>query len=103
MAETQGSVSQGIGDFISGKLQGLSCPEGINRSGLAYTDRVALITGGSMGIGRGCAEVFVDAGAHVMIVDIAEEEAAALPIPRYAAPGGSSPPAPAARRTGMHH
>lgn len=77
MAETQGSVSQGIGDFISGKLQGLSCPEGINRSGLAYTDKVAMVTGGSMGIGRGCAEVFVDAGAHVMIADIAEEEAAA--------------------------
>ena len=39
----------------------------INRSGLTYTDRVVLITGGSKGIGSGCARVFVDAGAKVMI------------------------------------
>ena len=38
-----------------------------NRSGLTFTDRVALITGGSRGIGAGCARVFVDAGAKVMI------------------------------------
>ena len=39
----------------------------INRSGMTFTDRVALITGGSRGIGQGCARVFVDAGARVMI------------------------------------
>ena len=39
----------------------------VRRSGLQYTDRVALITGGSMGIGKGCARVFCDAGAKVMI------------------------------------
>ena len=39
----------------------------INRCGLVYTDRVALITGGSKGIGEGCARVFTDAGAKVVI------------------------------------
>ncbi len=39
----------------------------INRCGLVYTDKVAIITGGSKGIGQGCARVFVDAGAKVVI------------------------------------
>lgn len=39
----------------------------INRSGLTFTDKVVLITGGSKGIGAGCARVFVDAGAKVVI------------------------------------
>ena len=39
----------------------------ITRSGLVYTDKVAIITGGSKGIGEGCARVFVDAGAKVVI------------------------------------
>ena len=39
----------------------------INRSGMDFTDRVAIVTGGSRGIGQGCARVFVDAGAKVMI------------------------------------
>ena len=39
----------------------------INRSGLALTDKVVIITGGSKGIGSGCARVFVDAGAKTVI------------------------------------
>ena len=39
----------------------------MNRSGLDLTDKVVLITGASKGIGSGCARVFVDAGAKVMI------------------------------------
>ncbi|MBI2842833.1 MAG: SDR family oxidoreductase [Armatimonadetes bacterium] len=39
----------------------------INRCGLVYPDKVTIITGGSKGIGEGCARVFVDAGAKVVI------------------------------------
>src|SRR5437899_340040 len=41
----------------------------INRCGLLYTDKVVIITGGAKGIGSGCARVFVDASAKVMIGD----------------------------------
>ena len=33
---------------------------------MKYTDRVVLITGGSKGIGKGCVEAFVEAGAKVV-------------------------------------
>jgi NAD(P)-dependent dehydrogenase (short-subunit alcohol dehydrogenase family) len=36
---------------------------------MVYTDRVVFITGGAKGIGAGCARVFVDAGAKVVICD----------------------------------
>ena len=36
-------------------------------AGLSYTHKVALITGATKGMGEGCARVFVDAGAKVMI------------------------------------
>jgi L-fucose dehydrogenase len=42
----------------------------IHRSGLTYQEKVVIITGGAQGIGEGCARVFVDAGAHVVILDI---------------------------------
>ena len=44
--------------------------------GLRYADRVVIVTGGSRGIGRGCAEVFVGAGAKVVICSNAEAEGA---------------------------
>ncbi len=43
-------------------------PVSINRSGLTYTDKVVVITGGTKGIGEGCARVFVDAGSHVFAI-----------------------------------
>jgi len=39
----------------------------INRCGMIYTDKVVIITGGSKGIGEGCARVFTDAGTKVAI------------------------------------
>jgi 3alpha(or 20beta)-hydroxysteroid dehydrogenase len=42
------------------------------------TGRTVLVTGAARGIGRACVERFVDAGAQVVAVDIAEPEAAPL-------------------------
>jgi len=39
----------------------------IDNFGLRYDDKTVLITGGSKGIGEGCARVFADAGANVVI------------------------------------
>lgn len=39
----------------------------ISRCGLTYPGKTVLVTGGSKGIGEGCARVFVDAGASVVI------------------------------------
>lgn len=44
----------------------------------AYADKIAIITGGSSGIGKGCAEEFVTAGARVIICCNDEPEGAAL-------------------------
>jgi NAD(P)-dependent dehydrogenase (short-subunit alcohol dehydrogenase family) len=41
---------------------------------LMYTDKVVIITGGSKGIGKGCVEAFVDAGAKVVFCARKPEE-----------------------------
>ena len=45
---------------------------------VAYTDKVVIITGGSSGIGKGCAEQFVRAGAKVVICCNNEAEGAGV-------------------------
>jgi NAD(P)-dependent dehydrogenase (short-subunit alcohol dehydrogenase family) len=44
----------------------------------AYADKIAIITGGSSGIGKGCAEEFVKAGARVIICCNDEHEGVAV-------------------------
>ncbi len=52
-------------------------------------DKAALITGGSKGIGSGCARVFVRAGANVVICDIDEEAGCTLAAELAAAGPGT--------------
>ena len=40
--------------------------------------KTAIVTGGSVGIGRACATRFAEAGAGVMIADVLDEEGRAL-------------------------
>ena len=40
----------------------------------AYADKIAIITGASSGIGKGCAEEFVRAGAKVIVCCNEEQE-----------------------------
>jgi len=47
-------------------------------TGLRYADRIVLITGGSSGIGKGCAVEFVKAGATVVFCSNREDEGAAV-------------------------
>ncbi|MBI4283402.1 MAG: SDR family oxidoreductase, partial [Chloroflexi bacterium] len=63
----------------------------IQRCGLEYKDRVVIITGGSMGIGKGCARVFCDAGAKVVI------------CARHKGPGKTLVKELTAKGTGMCH
>lgn len=56
-------------DCLTGKLDPIPRIRKINRCGLVYTDRVAIITGGAKGMGEGAVRVFVDAGAKVMFCD----------------------------------
>ena len=45
---------------------------------VGYADKVVIITGGSSGIGKGCAEQFVKAGARVVVCCNNENEGAAV-------------------------
>ncbi len=45
---------------------------------MRYEDRVVIITGGSRGIGAGCARAFVEAGAVVLIADRNQQTGSAL-------------------------
>lgn len=46
--------------------------------GLRYADKVVIVTGGSSGIGKGCASEFVRAGAKVVVCCNDEEEGATV-------------------------
>lgn len=41
-------------------------------------DKVAIVTGGCLGIGRGCVDAFVEQGAKVVVFDIEDEEGAKM-------------------------
>lgn len=51
--------------------------------------RIALVTGGASGIGRGCAERLAEEGAHVVITDIQDEMGAEV-VSAIQAAGGSA-------------
>src|SRR5436189_5089974 len=46
-------------------------------AGLRYADKVVIVTGGSSGIGKGCALEFVKAGAKVVVCCNDEDQGAA--------------------------
>lgn len=46
--------------------------------GLGYADKVVVITGGSSGIGKGCASEFVEAGAKVVVCSNNQDEGTAV-------------------------
>jgi NAD(P)-dependent dehydrogenase (short-subunit alcohol dehydrogenase family) len=57
--------------------------------GTRVKDKVAIITGGSAGIGEATCEVFAEEGAQVVIADIADEQGQAV-VERIKSAGGSA-------------
>ena len=53
-------------DYLEGEMPAVPLPAGVERSGLQYTGRSVIVTGGNKGMGEGIARVFVDAGADVL-------------------------------------
>ncbi|XP_060586234.1 17-beta-hydroxysteroid dehydrogenase 14-like [Ruditapes philippinarum] len=47
-------------------------------SGDRFKDKVAIVTGGCCGIGRGCVDVFADHGGKVAVLDVNDEEGAKI-------------------------
>ena len=54
---------------------------------LGLTDRVALVTGGSRGIGKAVVELFASCGTHVVVNYVKDEEAAAATVSMARAQG----------------
>ncbi|XP_060594235.1 17-beta-hydroxysteroid dehydrogenase 14-like, partial [Ruditapes philippinarum] len=50
-------------------------------SGLRFKDKVAIITGGCSGIGKGCVDVFVENGGTVVVFDINDKVGNTLRLP----------------------
>lgn len=47
-------------------------------SGLRFKDKVAIVTGGCKGIGRGCVDILAENGGKVVVLDIDDVTGAAL-------------------------